>query len=243
MTLASVQPCAAPVCRLPLLPGLHQLPCQPTPLLLHAIAYRGSVSATPAPTGGGGAAAKKKGGQGVAATFFDPEVPAVLPDAQLAAAEAAYPDLLRLLRQLLAQQPVWPAAALAEAAGAAAAAAGVAPPTQRALDDVLPRLCYKFRNGVWVCMCVWKSLFAGDAQPLLPLHALPVLWSCCVRPTRAPAWRADEGEQVQWKRIHPVPAPPAGPWKHAWTWRGYDPRPDPVAARWQCVEYHLPSEW
>jgi len=34
-----------------------------------------------------------------------------------------------------------------------------------------------------------------------------------------------------------------GPWKNAWTRRGYDPRTDPSARQWQCIEYHLPSEW
>ena len=36
---------------------------------------------------------------------------------------------------------------------------------------------------------------------------------------------------------------PAGPWKNAWTRRGYDPRSAHAARQWQCIEYHLPSEW
>ena len=36
---------------------------------------------------------------------------------------------------------------------------------------------------------------------------------------------------------------PAGPWKLAWVRRGFDPRATPRARGYQCLEYHLPTDW
>ncbi|KAL4424601.1 hypothetical protein ABPG77_009185 [Micractinium sp. CCAP 211/92] len=172
-----------------LLPGFAPQPLLCTPPLfakqpVFDYGFRGFVAAQ-APGASGqagttlaGSAAKRKPGTGVMASFFDLEVPQPLPEAAIAAAARHQGDALRLLRRLLQQRPVWPAAALQEAY---AEAAGVPLAGGRSgADDLLPKLCFKFRNG---------------------------------------------------------------PWKNAWTRRGFDPRSTPAAWRWQCVEYHLPSEW
>lgn len=75
------------------------------------------------------------------------QVPQPLPDNQLGGAARAHPDILRLLRQLLQQRPVWPAAALHEAVAAAGGTARSGTGGRYPADDLLPKLCYKFRNG------------------------------------------------------------------------------------------------
>lgn len=77
------------------------------------------------------------------------QVPQPLPDNQLGGAARAHPDILRLLRQLLQQRPVWPAAALHEAVAAAGGTARSGTGGRYPADDLLPKLCYKFRNGGW----------------------------------------------------------------------------------------------
>lgn len=81
------------------------------------------------------------------------QVPNSLPEASLAAAAAAHPEPMRLLKQLLQQRPVWPAAALHEAV--AAAGGGSSSSGRYAIDDLLPKLCYKFRNGECVERVGW----------------------------------------------------------------------------------------
>ncbi|PRW32690.1 General transcription factor 3C polypeptide 5 [Chlorella sorokiniana] len=146
-------------------------------------AFRGHMAAAGSgggTTAGAPASAAKKKASGIMASFFDLEVPQPLPEAQMGSSARAHPDILRLLRQLLQQRPVWPAAALHEAVAAAGGTARSGTGGRYPVDDLLPKLCYKFRNG---------------------------------------------------------------PWKNAWTRRGYDPRIVHTARQWQCIEYHLPSEW
>jgi hypothetical protein len=63
----------------------------------------------------------------------------------VAALATARPRLLSVLRALLARRAVWPPAALAEAVAAEEGEGGAG--AGRALDELLPKLCYKFRNG------------------------------------------------------------------------------------------------
>lgn len=74
-----------------------------------------------------------------------PQVPQPLPEAAIAAAARQQGDALRLLRRLLQQRPVWPAAALQEAYAEAAGLPLVG--GRSGAEDLLPKLCYKFRNG------------------------------------------------------------------------------------------------
>ena len=147
---------------------------------------------------------------------------------------------MQILRQLLQQRPVWPAAALHEAV--AAAGGGSSSSGRYPVDDLLPKLCYKFRNGAlgctglrcWSC-CLWRDLRWCLARP----HA-----AASPTPQTPPHSPTDFPSAPSFTPHHPpTHPPPAGPWKNAWTQRGYDPRASPAARQWQCVEYHLPSEW
>ncbi len=75
------------------------------------------------------------------------QLPQPLPEGQLGGSARAHPDILRLLRQLLQQRPIWPAAALHEAVAAAGGTARSGSGGRYPVDDLLPKLCYKFRNG------------------------------------------------------------------------------------------------
>ena len=171
------------------------------------------------------------------------QVPHPLPEASLAAAAAAHPHAMQTLQQLLQQRPVWPAAALHEAV--AAAGGGSSSSGRYPVDDLLPKLCYKFRNGAraaglllgwtgrgWSCLL---DCCLGRAQHWCrPLCVIPYPHHL---PNPAPPTHTTH------TTFAPPTHPPAGPWKNAWTQRGYDPRTSPAARQWQCVEYHLPSEW
>ncbi|PSC76789.1 general transcription factor 3C polypeptide 5 isoform X1 [Micractinium conductrix] len=149
-------------------------------------AFRGFVATSgPAASGGpggsgaGGATTKKKTG-GIMASYYDLELPPPYPDATLAVWASRHAHELKVLRGLLAARPVWPPAALVEAAVAAGADALASGGGKLVVEELMPRLCYKFRNG---------------------------------------------------------------PWRNAWTLRGFDPRSLPAARQWQCIEYQMPAQW
>ena len=81
--------------------------------------------------------------------MYAAQVPQPLPESQMGSSARTHPDILRLLRQLLQQCPVWPAAALHEAVAAAGGTARSGSGGRYPVDDLLPKLCYKFRNGAW----------------------------------------------------------------------------------------------
>ena len=89
----------------------------------------------------------------------DPQLPPPYPDATLAVWASRHAHELKVLRGLLAARPVWPPAALVEAAVAAGADALASGGGKLVVEELMPRLCYKFRNG---------EGRAGDEQQLGP---------------------------------------------------------------------------
>ncbi len=77
-------------------------------------------------------------------------------------AQEQHAELLRALRAALRRRPVWPPAALQEALGTADE--GRSP-----VDDLLPKLCYKFKNGegCLVAGCFARMQVAWEASVCL----------------------------------------------------------------------------